>query len=321
MKGVCRIFFIVILTLNMVWLFSCSKTPNQPAAINGFSGMANIDSTRFLAVHDEKNYQNGPRVSVIITKKDSNITVLPVEIKDWRHAEGRSSDLEAVCSIPGRTGEFLLVESGHWDGKFGRMFHIKLNLSKQPYQATVLGVFELPEFDAKGPGDVEGDEIEGAECVALNGDSVLVLLGERGGSSVYPTGLLRWVVADLGSDSLLWTEAGKKGKTVEAPGVWQNPSKNRDIAALHLDTNNILWASATEDPGDSGPFNTVLYRIGTVTADITNPIQLDSQFTVARSISGFKTEALAGPTTKVKGSTFSIGTEDEIYGGVWRPIQ
>ena len=140
----------------IVLLSSCSgsRTPvatNLAVPTNGFSGMANIDSKNFLTVHDELSFENGNRISVIQTTKDKNIDVLPVQVADWKHKDGQSSDLEAVCRLPGRNGEFLLVEAGHWEGKFGRMFHIKIDLSNKPYRATVLGVFDLPEFDAKGP--------------------------------------------------------------------------------------------------------------------------------------------------------------------------
>ena len=45
----------------------------------------------------------------------------------------------------------------------------------------------------------------------------------------------------------------------------------RHIADLTIDNKNILWASATSDPGDNGPFQTMLYKIGqfNLTGDFT----------------------------------------------------
>jgi hypothetical protein len=307
-------------------LTTCSRLPipapnDLAVSISGFSGMAAINGTTFLSVHDEKSFETGNRISVIQTAQDKNVEIWPVHISDWKHEDGRSSDLEAVCRIPNRSEEFLLVESGHWDGKYGRMFHIRFDLSKKPYRARVLGVLDLPEFNGKGPNDKEGDEIEGVACATINDGAILVFLGERGGSSVYPSGLLRWVTADLNSHTLTWSALGKRGKIIKAPGVWKNASENRDIAALHLDSDNILWASATEDLGDSGPFYSVIFKIGLVNVWSSDPLQLSLPYSVSRSIDGFKIEALAHPSSAVSDSVFSVGTEDEVYGGAWRPLR
>ena len=36
----------------------------------------------------------------------------------------------------------------------------------------------------------------------------------------------------------------------------------RNIADLTIDNGGILWTSATSDPGDNGPFQTMLYKLG-----------------------------------------------------------
>ena len=36
----------------------------------------------------------------------------------------------------------------------------------------------------------------------------------------------------------------------------------RHMSDMDIDNNNILWASATSDPGDNGPYETAIYKIG-----------------------------------------------------------
>ncbi len=281
-----------------------------------------IDDTHYLAVHDELSHEPGARISVVEVIADQNVVVTPVSPETWEHGDGRSNDLEGVCSIPERDGEFLLVEAGHYDGSFGRMFHVKVDIAKIPYQLEVLYTFELPEFDPKGRLDPAGDEIEGIACAARSDGSTLVILGERGGSSVYAAGLLRWLVIDLDAPGdLRFSAAGIAGKTVDAPGSWSDPASNRDISALHLDSDNNLWAAASEDLGDSGPFKSIVYKVAVVMADDPDPVQIVDSFSVSHTVDGFKIEALAAPTTQAEGSVLAIGTEDEAFGGVWRTLK
>ncbi len=293
-----------------------------PYASNGFSGMARIDDTHYLAVHDEKSHESGARISVIEVSSGQNVRVTAVEPATWKHRDGQSSDLEGVCSIPERDGEFLLVEGGHYDGRFGRVFHVRVDVTATPYQVEVLYAFDLPEFYPKSRTDPDGDEIEGIACATRSDGTTLVVLGERGGSSVYRDGVLRWAAVDLEAPGPpRFSAAGLAGKTVNAPGAWSNPSRNRDISALYLDSDNTLWAAASEDLGDVGPFRSIVYRIAEVSADDPDPIRLVDSPSVTHTVDGFKIEALAAPAAAIKGSVLAIGTEDEAFGGVWRPLR
>ncbi|MFT6336237.1 MAG: hypothetical protein ACI86M_003902 [Saprospiraceae bacterium] len=49
------------------------------------------------------------------------------------------------------------------------------------------------------------------------------------------------------------------------------------------------------------------------------PISIFDKLNIGREIYGFKIEALSGPKKNIN-CTHTFGTEDEIYGGVWRPI-
>lgn len=285
---------------------------------NGVSGMAQIDSRRYLVVHDKRSFENGLRLSILTSLPDSGIRVDPVSVPDWVDGEGRSSDLEAAYALPNRPNEFLLLESGSWEGKYGRLFHIRLDVPAK--SATVLGVARLPKMADNSPGTI-GDQYEGMAVVERSAGKVLVIFGERGGSQTYPDGVLRWGMLDLATHSIVFTEAGRKGVTLDAPGEWGSGGSQRDIADLWIDPDNRLWAVAVSDPGDIGPYRSAIYYAGDVTGDDTRPIRLMPSRTVWREVAGFKVEALSGPSASLPGTVLSIGIEDEAYGGGWRGVR
>ena len=317
----------------------------------GISGMASIGQDSFLAVHDLKSFEDGMRVSVIRTSSGKNYETVPVQVAGWEKESRRSSDLEAVCSLSQHNNQYLLVESGSWNGRKGRLFHISFDEFDDPLRATLIKEYELPIFNAKGNdpearGDAEeeGDEFEGLACIHRGDGQYLILLAERGGSGPFPHGIIRWFYLEPQSNKgPEWTAAGRKGVTVIAPGSWPDPLKNRDISALHVQ-DDTLWAAASyefegseEDPrtGTTGSFYSVIYRIGDVDVNADVPIRdycaddtfdctgedSRSPYKVWREIAGFKVEGLAGPPQSIGRSALSFGTEDERFGGVWRPIR
>ena len=315
---------------------------------SGISGMANIDRDTYLAVHDLKANEDGTRLTVIHSIPNMDYVVVPVQVAGWDDKSKRSSDLEAVCSLANHDDQFLLLESGNWNDKKGRLFRVSLDVSATPHRATVIGTHEMEIFNAKGDKaadrTIEGDEFEGLACFHRSEGRYLVLLAERGGSAPHPHGVIRWFDLDLDSGKgPVWSAAGKRGVTVIAPGDWADSSRNRDISALHV-KDNVLWAAASEefeagnkDPrkGTTGPFYSVIYRVGEVDVNAETPIRdpcaedefdctgetPSSPYTVWRDVAGFKVEGLAGPPQSIGRSTLSIGTEDERFGGAWRPIR
>lgn len=294
-----------------------NETPSNLMAI---SGMDKINDSTYLTVYDLKSHEEGNRIGVIEVSPEGGINVFPVAVSDWLHDDGKGSDLESVCSLPNRDNEFLIAESGKWDGKFGRMFHLKLIGDSKSYEAQIVGVFDLPEFDAKGPGDGAGDEIEGLACQSKNTGKVWVYFGERGGSEAYQNGVIRWAEADLNDHTLTWTETGQVGIQVNAPGPWVDISSNRDISGLHIDENNTLWATASEELGENGPFNSIVYKVGKVQSNFEDPIRMSDQMDVRYTLNGYKAEAISGGTGLIQGSVFTVGTEDELLGGSWRVL-
>ncbi|WP_417760514.1 esterase-like activity of phytase family protein [Shewanella sp.] len=303
----------LLLLMSLCWL-GCSSAL---AVELGFSGMTQVNDHAYLVVLDKKVFHKGERVGVLNITKKGKQKFTPVSIDDWRDDDGQASDLESVCKLPQADDEYLLAESGYWNGKFGRIFHIQL----QQQQAKVLHVYHLPKYVSNSE-PVDGDNFEGLACIA-NGQQTFVVLGERGGSALYPSGLLRFGVMDAQSADIDWQTYADKALTVSAPGQWHNAKGKRSISDLYLDPQGTLWTVATEDAGDQGPFRSLIYAAAQL-VEPTNaqplPLKITHQPQAQWQIDGFKVESLAAPTTRISHSVMSFGTEDEDYGGVWRVL-
>ncbi|MDN5370741.1 MAG: hypothetical protein PWP74_2049 [Shewanella sp.] len=279
----------------------------------GFSGMAQMDANSYLVVQDKKVDEPGSRLGVLQVKPDGVLNYTPLTISDWKDQDGQSSDLESVCHLPGQTNEYLLAESGYWDGKFGRIFQVAVSGDV----AIVKQVYHVPKIVAGGKG-IHGDNFEGMACIA-QGDSVLVVLGERGGNKRYKRGYLRLGVLDTAAGQLSWQQYADHPVEITAPKTDAN--KKRTISDLYLDKQGVIWAVATEDGGDQGPFRSVIYQAATVSGPAEQLKVTAVRYSKAQWIvDGFKVESLAGPAANVPNSYMSIGTEDENYGGSWRPL-
>nr|VFJ92316.1 MAG: Esterase-like activity of phytase [Candidatus Kentron sp. LFY] len=278
------------------------------------SGMEEFKPDSYLVVADKKGDEDGYRVGILKTKNGSKLEFSPLKITDWKHSDGQASDLESACRVPGKSNEFLLAESGYWERKYGRIFHIEINTNG----ALVKNVFHIP-----GSKDgVDGDNFEGMVCIEKD-DSIFVILGERGESSSYKNGYLRIGILDYSNSQLSWSKYSNNPVEIVAPGHWNNPQSKRSISDLYLDKQGVIWAVATEDAeNDEGPFRSIIYKAALVSSSKpgTFPVVAINPTKAQWVIDGFKIEALAGPSTTVPNSYMSIGSEDESYGGVWRPL-
>ena len=283
----------------------------------GSSGMAQVDASSFLAVYDLKNFQEGVRLGLIQTYADS-IRVHPIFVDDWKSDESIPSDLEGITKIPGREQEYLLCESGNWQGKLGRIFHIRLDVPGK--QAEVLGIIQIP-MQHRNDFNIVGDQYEGIACFSSSNDKLKVLLAERGGSEAYPDGILKWAEINLSTLEIVFSEQGLKGIKIKSPGTWKSETNKRDLTDLYIDVQGALWASASQDLSDSGPFHSVIYKVGSMKPGASIPVNILENLEVYKEFPSYKIEALSGPTNAVAGSRFSFGTEDEIYGGTWRPVE
>ena len=274
----------------------------------GISGMAPLGDGAFLVVHDRKVFEDGPRLSRL-SVDSAGVAYRPLAVADWRSADGRPSDLEGACALG--DGTFLVAESGTFGGRFGRLFHLRVTGDA----AEVLAAVRFPVALDTTPA-AEGDNVEGLACVP-SGGGVLVLLGERGASAAYPTGVVRWVRFDAARGTLDGTDAGGAGVPVSAPGELVARGF-RSITGLHLAPDGSLWAAASRDPGDLGPFDSVVWRVGRVEAGAAVPVVVEGDGPACR-VAGFKVEAVSAPALGL--GTLSLGTEDEALGGAWRPLR
>jgi hypothetical protein len=275
--------------------------------------MAAIGTDRYLAVHDAKGGADEPRLTRIdVTPNGFDCTAIVVN--SWNDADGPGNDFESITSLPGRANEFLVSESGTWEGRFGRLFHVRL----QDDRAEVLHSWRLPSFIGNRK-DVDGDDYEGIAAFPRQDGTFLVLLGERGGSPAYPRGLLRWGTFDAARGTLTWADEGRRTIEITAPGAWPAGVQHRDIADLHIDADGVLWVAASAEAGKRGPFRSIVYRAGHIADDLLQPLVLEPART-AWVVDGLKVEALAAPPASIKGSALSIGSEDEHLGGVWRAL-
>lgn len=279
------------------------------------SGMTNVNDSTYVVVYDVKTYKPEAERLGIIQVTSDGFRVFPIHVEFWGD-EGIASDLESICEVPGKNNEFLVAESADWQGKLGRVFHIRVYIPQR--KAEILNVFRLPLSHQNDFGKT-GDQYEGIHCLNRSDGKYTVILTERGGSMVYPRGVIRWGIWDMKTNEFSMTEPGRFGIEVNAPGNWVDPRTKRSITDLYVDEHDAVWAAASDDEGDFGPFYSVIYKLGKISkGDI--PIVVDSNLKVAKEIYGFKIESLAGPA-KGLNCTHSFGTEDEDYGGVWRPIR
>lgn len=309
-----KIISVAIAIAFQLSVFSLTSAAASPI---GYSGMEQIDRESYLVVHDLKAHEEGNRIGILKIQKGKSPAYSPVLVNDWKHADGKASDLESVCSLPGKDAEYLLAESGDWEGMYGRIFHVKL----KGETAEVLNVYHLPIFKGRTEADPDGDNYEGMVCIG-RADAIFVVMGERGGSKTYRNGVLRIGVLQYNKSILSWDDYKNAAIDISAPGYWDNSNIKRSIADLHIDREGVIWAAATEDKDDDeGPFKSVIYRAALV-SNQDNPIPVTPITNKQSSwvIDGFKVEALSAPAAAVKGSYMSFATEDEDYPGQWRPL-
>ncbi len=312
-----------VIAIAIVLLGGCSAPPRQCqhtscgeavdlmranlSLPSGISGMGRTVSGQYLVVHD--SYTAGePRLGLLTVNPETELAKARFEYQQLLFpdsASANSNDLEGVCRLPDAPDEFLLSESGYWKGDFGRIFHVRLEKQVVVLKHEV----QLPMLRNNSP-ESRGDQFEGIACAKQRAGKTLVILGERGGSAAYPNGVLRWGSYDAVSGVVDWSDQSLE---VPAPDPLAS-STIRSISGLSIDEQNRLWASASVDRGDMGPFRSFVYLLGHVQSDETVPVTLAME-PPQWVVDGFKVEAVSAERSRV-----TIGTEDEDFGGSWRPL-
>ena len=289
---------------------------HAPAKPPSFSGMVKIDPASFLVVHDEKDGSQGPFLGVLTVAFGRAPVVTPVDVVGGRMTPFLN-DLEAVAAVPGWRNRFYLCEStvivSPQDEKtpeFGRVVEVELVRRNDSFVATVQRWFYLPR-------DLT-DQVEGVVVVPRKDKPDLFVLGLRGGGAGdAKRGKLVLCTADKEKGQLV--RLPKDAELVlDSPGAgFAKGDRHRDCADLYLDPANNLWAAAA-DPGDPGPFRSVIYQVAVVRPESDDkPVEL-VEAKATWTLDGVKVEAIAGPAWD--DSALSVASDDEDYGGIWRPL-
>ncbi len=308
MKNTLKIITIVLLTIV--------DRININAQSVGYSGMAPLDDSSYVVVYDKKSFQSGNRIAILSLKNKNGYTVDELAIDDQKLKGGKASDLESICAIPDKKNEFFAVESSYWLGKAGRIFHIKIN----DHKVAIKNVYNIPDKKDIPDDEASSYNFEGSVCIQKD-NKLFLILGERGGSKHHIESSLIVGVLEKGKENIDWKSYNGNIIHVKAPFSDTSKKLRRSISDLYLDQKGVLFASAAIDEGDSGPFSSIIYKIGTVSfQNDTLVITPSENSKPLYTIAGFKVESLSSSPSRFKDSKFSIGTEDENYPGVWRVL-
>lgn len=282
------------------------------------SGLVKIRPNGYLFVRDWKSdRQSGPRLA-FLDVGDTGLSVKDIEI-DGLGGRDQPNDLESICSIPDGQDEYLLVESGYAQGKFGRIIRTKVTEEQGIWRASLLGVLHPtpPNTEWKDLSTPSVDQIEGIGCVLDQSNRLWILLGKRGGKRI--PGYLIWgEVKDFKSPRPSFILTGEQSLS-------GNPLADRAIGEIYLEPLRSgewrVWTVATVDEGNQGPFRSMIYSPGRLSVDQSEGalFSLD-QHSDSWMVEGLKVEGLAAPPDLLPSSVMAIGTDDEDYTGVWRPL-
>ncbi|MEX2188537.1 MAG: hypothetical protein WD875_17135 [Pirellulales bacterium] len=278
---------------------------------SGIGGMAWLDARRLLVVHDTKVGSDGPRIGVLRISS-SGEPRYRAAIVDWSKAGGESNDLEALAAIPDKPGEFFAVESGYYQQQYGRLIRLRAKFEENGVcRVATVSAWQLPD---------DTDNVEGLVCVSRGAGKLLIVLGERGGevSEASTSGRLRWTELDLDRPGRLSIGENAQALLPIPTAGWARPKSVRGCGDLYLDAKGRLWSAAAEDPGDAGPFRSVIFHAATVDAKAGSAVRVEVKPAAKWTLDGAKVEAITDPLAGV--GELCIATDDENYGALWRPL-
>lgn len=258
--------------------------PNLPDV----SGMARFKN-QFLAVTDAKSNTPNPRLGTI----DPKTGAFSALASDWG-GERPARDLEGITPLKGQEGKYLAVEGSAFKDWKNRLFQLQVDENGSKVEKA----YDLPKFS---------QEIEGVVEMPMKDGRRLVVLGGRGGEEGQK-GRLFWGVLDQEKGSLNFPPQGMEGVEVNAPKL--QAKQQRDISELQLKPDGSLWASATADLGNAGPFESAVYQLGTLKADPNQPFT-PAQAQDAARVKGTKIEGFA----EIKPGRWLTGADNESLGG------
>ena len=213
-------------------------------SISGVSAFNN----GWLVVHDNKKI-NQPRVSLL--SKNNQLKDLT-----WPHSS-LPYDLEAIHSIPNYGNQYVVMEST------GKCYRIIVNPDTE--EIRIKGEFKLPGLS-------ESMNLEGFALIENNG-ILKVFYGDRGSDSRPSTLFFADYNVQLDEVTVVRSYSFS---------LLEPMSDKRNIADLVFDKKGNLWSAATSDPGNDGPFETRLFRVGKMSKEgsfsITRPMKSSKTF-------------------------------------------
>jgi len=229
------IFFILLFTISTAYAEEWNTLSDQRTL--SMSGIAAIDSDRFLVVHDNKK-PDQPRLNIVNWQNNQRPTLSPINWCD----QNFPIDLEAITAIPNHKNDYLVLESK------GKVTRIQLDPDK--FACKTIAQFDIPT--ATPESNMEGLALY---CIKKH---CLLAWAERGDDKT--PAKLSWSSFNVEKSSV---EKFKSGSVdFKAP----YPETNlRSISDIAIDGKGAVWVSSTSDPGDDGFFKSALYKIGSFT--------------------------------------------------------
>ena len=277
--------------------------PIRGGISHGISGMATVSQSggvsKFLVVHDNK-LPTESRAALVETSPngESRFTTLT-----WTSTDNiLPIDLEAVCAIPQKTGDFLALSSS------GAGFHIALDETSK--SVRVLKTFAMPQSPA-------GANFESFDVKQIGG-ALIAFWADRGKNATPAT--LFW--ARLNLRTFAFSDVQNTQLTAPFPVVAATSSTRssvnstvgevRHVSDLRVDNSGVLYVSSASDAGDDGSFSSALSVAGTFFR-VGNAIQFESNVApvVLRKFKYHKIEALE---LLPNANGIVVGTDDENLG-------
>ena len=215
------------LPIDERWVFISDK---RELSISGIATTTSEDT--YLVVHDNKK-KGQLRAGLVNLSADSLYSGLGWPVKDL------PIDLEALTNISGMKDQYIAM------GSWGFCYWLALDLNTNRLNL-------IKEFRIPGSGPPLNLE---SLVLWFAGDSWYIAWAHRG--SVEEPSILFWGLIDIFSENISINVIDSV--LVEVP--WPIMAK-RNMSDMVLDNNGNLWTSATSDPGDDGPYESGIYKIG-----------------------------------------------------------
>ncbi|MBQ7529082.1 hypothetical protein IJT10_04185 [bacterium] len=304
-------------TLTSIVLLAGLAIPclaDEPKDISGMAPMGPM-SHSIVTITDAKTKSDDARLNILtITPKGPKYS--PVTVLNWSDTEApgqNASDLEAICPVPDVPFHYYLFESGYWKGGSGRCFEIVLHHHPEfGWVGDVLRVI-YPTIKPTDGTTEDHLQIEGATALRDGEETVFIMLGLRGDKN--NPGQL--VMTRLEHDKLIELER----KTIDLHKFLPNGRSCSDIVLQGIAPNKFaVLVSGCEDLGDNGPFRSVICKVGEVEILADGYKLFTHAPKLIHKIDGLKVEALCNTPRFIEGSKISIGTDDENFKPVFRPL-